>query len=425
MYRNTLFLMVLMVLLSLSSASAQGQQDMAAEGGREEVTLTMYHWFGPEVRETIEEINARFTAEHPDTKIVYESAPTDMYRNIIKVKLASGDAPDIFGVFPGTEVAEFAAAGHLMDLSDEAFTERFQEGALKVTKGEDGRVYSLPIDQNVIGVVYNRDIFDEVGVDVPRTWNELLEISQKIKDAGYYPLALGNADLWVNQLIPYAMAPSMVYAEAGDFDQLVYEGKKQFNGPEWRSVLEAYMELDERGFFQPGVLSTTYDQSIQLMALKKAAMVVNGNWIIAGIREASPDLNIGMFAFPAVASPEEDPWIAAAVGITIAGYKDTEYPERVKEYFDFWSDPEVISLYLQEKKAFPTVKGVEVDFDPAASEISSVLARSSTAPFPDQNWPSGVQDVFLKGYQSLFSGTMTIPQLLKAVDAEWEKRTAE
>lgn len=391
----------------------------------EEITLTMYHWFGPEVRETIEEINRRFSEKYPGTTVEYESAPTDMYRNIIKVKLASGDAPDIFGVFPGTEVVEYSAAGHLMDLSDEPFIERFMDGSLQVTRGEDGKVYSLPVDQNVIGAVYNRDIFEKAGVEVPETWNELLAVCEKIKAAGYYPLALGNADLWVTQLLPYALVPGMVYADTPNFDQLVYEGKKKFNSPGWSKVLERYIELDEAGYFQPGVLSTTYDQTIQLMAMGKAAMVVNGNWIIAGIREANPDLDLGMFAFPSAATSSDESWISAAVGITIAGYRDTEHPERVKDYLEFWSEPEIVSLYLNAKKAFPTVRGIEVDFDPAANEISKVLAKSNTAPFPDQNWPSGVQDVFLKGYQSLFSGAMTIPEVLDSVDEEWVKRTAE
>ncbi len=420
MKRQTLFVLALILIVPVAAfAGGAGESEPVED---EPVVLDMYHWFGPEMRETIEEINGRFTAE-TGIEVSYESAPTDQYRNVIKIKLASGDAPDIFGVFPGTEVVEFSDAGHLANLSGQGFMDRVMEGATVVTRGSDGDVYALPLDQNVIGVVYNRAIFNEVGLDVPTSWDEFLSACRDLKDAGYYPLALGNADLWVTQLIPYAMA-SIIYKEIPNFDAEMYAGERSFNGPEWRAVMEAYMELQDREFFHPGVLSTTYDQTIQLMALEQAAMVVNGNWIIAGIREANPDLDLGMFPFPSVEAGETA-WISGAVGIAMGAFADSENLDAAMQYLEFWTRPEIISDYLMAKKAFSTIKGVSVDFDPAAGEIGGYLAETNTYPFPDQNWPSGVQDVFLKGYQAVFAGEMTIPEMLQSVDDEWAARTAQ
>lgn len=421
MKRMAFFIAAALMIVPVAAFAAAATESEPAED--EPVVLDMYHWFGPEMRETIEDINSRFTAA-TSIEVSYESAPTDQYRNVIKIKLASGDAPDIFGVFPGTEVVEFSDAGHLANLSGQGFMNRVMEGATVVTRGSDGDVYALPIDQNVVGVVYNRAIFDEVGLGVPTSWDEFLDACQELKDTGYYPLALGNADLWVTQLIPYAMAPSMIYKEIPAFDAEMYAGKRSFNGPEWTAVMEDYMELENRGFFHPGVLSTTYDQTIQLMATEQAAMVVNGNWIIAGIREANPDLDVGMIPFPSVEAGETA-WISGAVGITIGAFADSENPDAAMQYLEFWTRPEIISDYLMAKKAFSTIKGVSVDFDPAAGEIGAYLAETNTYPFLDQNWPSGVQDVFLRGYQAVFAGEMTISEMLQSVDDEWAARTAE
>jgi len=201
-----LFLLILLVLAPMVIFAGGKAEAEPAAPAEEAIVLDVYHWFGPEMRDAIEEINGLFKAE-TGIEIVYESAPTDQYRNVIKIKLASGDAPDVFGVFPGTEVVEYSDAGHLAALGGQSFMNRVMEGSTVVTRGSDGEVYALPIDQNVVGVVYNREIFQTVGVDVPETWDDFLDVCQAIKDAGYYPLALGNADLWVTQLIPYAMAP--------------------------------------------------------------------------------------------------------------------------------------------------------------------------------------------------------------------------
>jgi raffinose/stachyose/melibiose transport system substrate-binding protein len=412
--KKTLFFLVSILILSTLLGGI-------VWGADKPVTLKFYHWIGTDAQAAVAEIDAKFMKENPDIKVEFESAPTDQYRNVIKTKLASGDAPDVFGVSPGTDVRDYSKAGYLMDLSNEPYVKNVMDGALRVTRGENRKVYSIPWDMNVITVIYNKKIFTKLGLKVPTNWTEFLAVCEKIKRAKIYPIALGNKDLWVTQLIPYAMAPSMIYAKNPEFDADMYNGKVKFNGAEWKAVIARYLELNKKGYFHPGVLGTTYDQTVQLVATEKAAMVVNGNWILAPIRQANKNLELGMFPMPAVKAGE-DPWISSAVGTTTAISAKTPYPEQAKKFMEFWMRPDNITLYLKEKKAFSTVKGITVDFDPAAKELAPYLAKGKTYPFLDQNWPNGVQDVFLKGYQELFAGETT-GKVLNDVDKEWADRT--
>jgi len=131
-----------------------------------------------------------------------------------------------------------------------------------------------------------------------------------------------------------------------------------------------------------------------------------------------------MFPFPSV-DAGETAWISGAVGITLAASADSDNLDAAMQYLEFWTRPEIISKYLMAKKAFSTIKGVSVDFDPAAGEIGAYLAKTNTYPFLDQGWPTGVQDVFLKGYQSVFAGQMSIEEMLQSVDDEWAARVAD
>lgn len=415
-----------------SSSGVEPKQQASMETTKEEekkteetkpVNLKFYHWIGTDARTVIDEINSAFMEEYANVTVEFESAPTDQYLNVIKTKLASGDAPDVFGVFPGTEVKDYAKAGYLMDLSSEPYVNDISEGALKVVRGEDGKIYSIPMDMNVLVVTYNKKIFSDLGLSVPNSWDEFLSVCEKIKQAKIIPIALGNKDLWVTQLIPYAMAPSMIYAKNPGFDQDMYDGKVKFNGPEWKEIIERYLDLNKKGYFNTGVLGTTYDQTVQLIATGKSAMVVNGNWILAPIRQANKDLDLGMFPLPAV-DAGEDITVSSAVGSTTAISASTKVPVEAKKLLAFWMKPEMVKKYLAEKKAFPTLKGIEVNFDPAAKELNPYLAKGKTYPFLDQNWPKGVQDVFLKGYQEIFAGK-SMEEVLSDVDNEWTARTGK
>jgi len=383
------------------------------------VVLKFFHWIGNDAGPVVEEINKRFETENPGITVEFESLQTDQYDTVLKTRLAAGDAPDVFGVFPGTKKDPFVSAGYLMDLSSEPWAARVSQGSLGVAIN-DNKVYALPMDQNVLGVIYNKKIFADLGLEVPKTWDQFLEVSQKIKDAGSTPIALGNKDLWVTQLIPFAMAPSKIYRDNPMFDQEMYDGKMSFAGSDaWKKMMADYIELDKRGFFNKGVLGTTYDQTVQLISSEKAVMTVNGNWMIAPIKQANPDINLGMFPLPYTEDGTE-PWVSSAVGSMMAISSSTKHPEEAQKYVEFWARPDIMALYLKEKKAYATLTDVDVDLDPAAAEMVPALKVGSYN-FLDQKWPIGVQDQMFKDIQGVFAGSITIDEMFQNMDKVFQE----
>ncbi|HET8843186.1 MAG TPA: extracellular solute-binding protein, partial [Ktedonobacteraceae bacterium] len=258
------------LLLEACSSSA------TSTSGQQPVTLKFFHWIGTDAGPVVAEINKRFHTENPTITVQFSSIASDQYETVLKARLAGGDAPDLFGVFPGAKFYPYARAKYIADLSQEPWVARLQDGAKRVVTYTDGKIYTLPLDQNAIGVIYNKQIFSQHSLSVPTNWADFVTVCEKLKSAGMTPLALGIKDQWVDQLIPYAMAPSAIYHQTLDFDKQLLAGTSTFAKSAWPRMMQDYLDLNAHGYFNRGALGTTYDQTTQLIAAGKAAMVVNG-----------------------------------------------------------------------------------------------------------------------------------------------------
>jgi raffinose/stachyose/melibiose transport system substrate-binding protein len=389
-------------------------------GGQQPVTLKFYHWIGTDAGPVVAEINKRFHAENPNITVQFSSNASDQYETVLKARLAGGDAPDIFGVYPGAKFYPYAKAKYIADLSDEPWVSRLLAGTKRVISYTDGKIYALPMDANAIGVIYNKEIFQQHGLSVPTNWTEFLAVCEKLKSAGVTPLALGIKDQWVDQLIPYTMAPSAIYRENGDFDKQLVTGTSSFSHSAWTQMMKDYLDLNARGYFNKGALGTTYDQTTQMIAAGKAAMVVNGNWILAPIRRLNPGLQLGMFPMPYVQAGQPI-WVSFGVGTTTAISATTKYPAEARKYLQFWARKDIMQLYLKEKVAYSSFTDItNPALDPAAQDMLTPL-KVGTYSSLDQNWPVGVQDVMLKDIQSVFAGSMSTAQMLKEMDTAFQK----
>lgn len=403
--RLKLFLLVALVLVALAiilvlngCAKDKSATSSNLDASDKPITLTMYHWMGTETGTAVAQINEKFHEAYPSITIRYENAPVDQYQSVIKTRFVSGDAPDIIGVFPGTWKEPFVDSGYLMDLSDSPWISRLDAKARDaMTTG--GKLYALPVDQNAIGVIYNKAIFRTLHLPIPRSWTQFLAACEKIKAAGIAPLALGTKDLWVTQIIPYAMAPTAIYSKHPAFDRNMYEGKQTFVGSPWERMLNDYADLEKRGYFNKGTLGLSYDQMVHVFATGKAAMMVMGSWAIMPVRLENPDAEIGMFPLP-YAEEGQSVWVSSAVSIGIGASSTTRYPEAVKKYIAFWARPEIYAILLKESKGFSTFKDVQVKMDPAQEEIAGYLSKG-TYGFLDQKWPPDVQESLFRGIQSL------------------------
>lgn len=190
---------------------------------------------------------------------------------------------------------------YLLDLEDLAAANDYETTAnaglmAACREVAGGTLKSIPYQPNVFAYFYNVDIFEEAGVTAPpATWDEFLDVCQKIKDAGYTPITNDNA--YIASLFGYHM--SRLIGEPAT-EEVVKNG--DWDNEAVLKTAQAYEELASRGFFSETIESNQWPagQNTEL-AMGTAAMYLNGSWLPNEVKDiAGEDFNWGCFSYPAV-----------------------------------------------------------------------------------------------------------------------------
>ncbi|WP_214628945.1 ABC transporter substrate-binding protein [Paenibacillus agaridevorans] len=366
------------------------------------------------------DLNEKFMQENQDIKVVYEGMPGSQFKEFLKARFSANDASDVIMIHPGlSDVIAYGKAGYLMDLSGESWIKNFTEASLKATSN-DGQIYAIPNDMNVLGVYYNKQIFTDLSIEIPTNWTQFLAAAEKIKQAGILPISIGNNDGWMTLAALYTMAPGTVYAQNPNFDAQLNAGETTFLEG-WKDMNAQWYSLDEKGYLTEKSTGVSLDQAQQAFATGKAAMYIDGNWSLPGIKAANPELEVGMIPMPSNADGQ--PVIAsAAVGTTFAINKNSKVVDAAKRYLEFWSKTETQKEWAKSQQAFMTINGETGDVDPSLQHIAEVVASGNSYPFLDQGWEFGGAGTaeLMTSAQGVYLKAINSDEMLKNMDKAWE-----
>ncbi len=369
----------------------------------------------------IPELNEKFMTENPGIKVTYEGMPGGQFKEFIKTRFAAGDASDVIMLHPALSgVSLYGKAGYLLDLSGEPWISNFTEASLKAATS-DGKVYGIPNDMIVMGVYYNKEIFEKLNLSTPKNWDEFVAAAETIKQSGTLPIAIGNNDGWMTLAALFTMAPSLVYGATPDFDAKLNEGTATFAGSaEWNDMVNKWFSLHDKGYITENNTGVSLDQAQKTFASGKAAMYIDGSWSLAGIKQTNPNLKVGMFAMPANAAGK-DIAASAAVGTTFAINKDSKVVDAAKKYLEFWSKAENQKMWTKSQQGFMTINGETGEIDEAFKEIADVVASGRSYPFLDQNWQQGgaATAEMMSSAQGVYLKIIKPEEMLKNMDNTW------
>lgn len=386
---------------------------------QEPVTVKVFLTADENVNKLFSEIHAQLEKENPDVKVDFQGAPNDQYETILNTKLATNDAPDVFLVFPFSGTKKYTKSNYLMPLDGEPWTSQMGEGALKQYT-VDGKLYAMPHGAfNTIGVFYDKKVFEKLNVTIPKNWQEFVTVCETIKKAGVTPIVLPSKELWINLLIPYSMAPTMIYGKDAAYDQKLLDDAVKWTDPEWKKLMEKYEFMVKNKFFNSSALSTTGEQANDMFVTGKAAMYVMGSWAAGDLAKRNPEGQFSMFPFPANES-EEELWIAAAGGPGLGVSSSSKAVEGAKNYLTFMAKPEIQDKIIN-GGGFPVQKNGEFKMSDALKEMAPFVSTGKTYPFLDQRWPSegGFSETFMKGVQEILVGKK-VDAVLQDLDKAWK-----
>jgi len=358
MKRLLVFIVTLVVVVGTLSIG------MAAEI---DVELTFWSW-RTEDKEQYEEIIAEFNKDYPHIHIKFVPYRNTEYNTILSTALQGGSGPDIMMLRTYGGLEPLANAGYLLPLNDyvPALGNFSRDVLAGMTNRRDGKIYGVPMATQNIQILYNKKLFEELNLTIPETWDELLQVAQKAKDAGFIPFANGTKDAWTNETLFGGIAPT--FYGGNDYYYEVIRGETTFEDPRLARALEKMLEL--RPYLPDNYEGVGYTDMQMMFAQEMAVMFVAGSYELGTMAQMNPDLEIGAFIVPG--ETRETPAynsIYADGGYGINA--DSEHIEEALEFIRFTATKEYGEMFTSKLKQISAIPGVSSDY-PALKRIIEI-----------------------------------------------------
>ncbi|QTH44454.1 extracellular solute-binding protein [Cohnella sp. LGH] len=342
-------------------------------------------------------------------KVELQALPGGDYDNLIKTRFSTGDFPDLFLMQPGTkQYVKLRAAETLHEWSGESGIWDNVFDSIKQAQVENDKIFGVPYGSTgMMGVFYNKEVFKQAGVDVPKNYADLIEIAKKIKAAGFTPFYEGVKDAWPPQVFYYTGWVTQVDPAIGD------EGVAKLNRnelkfadiPELKDLFAKQKELKELDLYQKNVMAGTYDEMQNEMGDGKVAMAFMLDGIVSQLEQKFGkdwvNNNLGFFPFPSAADQGT---------AMITPPNQLMVPEKAKnrdaaiELVKFMLQPDNVNLFYANKPGIPIFEGATSELYPVQQDVKAYIDAGKsrvniqnrlTASFVD--FSKTLQNFFLKG----------------------------
>jgi multiple sugar transport system substrate-binding protein len=390
----------------------------------EQVTLKVMHNYAPDDTHNpvLMKVFEDFMAANPDIKIEDE-----IYSDLdipLKVETAfmAGQEPDIvFNNWASSKKTwvDQGVSIPVDDLMSEwGFEGQFIPEALKSATDPKGRLVAFPLEGFTWPVWYNTDILEKAGVEVPKTVDELIEASKKIREAGYEPFVTGGTD-WSG----YAVFTSILQTVLSDEEMREVFGNGGFaENEKAMEGIRLFTKLRDEGVFATNTEGLQADAMNAMFFDEKAAMMQAGAWSFGSLPEEMHD-HVALGGFPILASdsPHEKPIIYAGFGkgvwITRNGAQKLDAARRFIQYL---FSPEVIKMFVVETAMASPINTIEIapgELSPFMQSTIDYVKDATIVDITDNYVPQDAWDALYKASALAFIPGTTPEEIA----AEWDK----
>lgn len=398
-----------------NSESTEGAADESAgEESTEQIELTVWQ-LKSEITDTIQNVFDKYTEEHPNVKITCDIPGGSDYDTTIKAQMASGNYPDIYMVNSYSNMQSHAESGNALDMSDEPWLDSINEAFLP-SISVDGVVYGMPTETDGIGVIYNKDLFEQAGIEeMPETLTELEEVCTKLEEAGITPFAVSYKDSWtINHVF------SIIQSEVlnmGEFVEAMESGEGTFNTPEIEQAFQVLDLINEHCNENP--YDSDYNNACTIFANGECAMLASGLWAMTNVNKINPDINVGVFALP-VSEKAEDCKLAVDNSAVWCIPPKSDHPEEAKKVLEWLASEEGCAAMADECDLYMPFDGAKLpgNIPGAWEDIQRYIDDGNVTDVAFLMYPSG----FTAGdaLQMYFIGDYSVEDCMNAWDESWQ-----
>ena len=331
--------------------------------------LVIESWRNDDLSIWQDKIIPAFEAKNPDIKVKFQPTAPKEYDAALRAKLDGGTAGDLITCRPFDAALQLFQNGKLDLLTGMPELQNFPDFALAAWSTDDGAAtFCMPMASVIHGFMYNKDIFKELGLEVPTTEAEFFAVLDKIKENGsYIPMAMGTVDQWEAATMGYTnIGPAYWKGEEGR--KALVEGSAKLTDPAYVEPFEVIARW--KPYLGDGFEAQTYPDSQNLFTLGRAAVYPTGSWEISPFGK---DATFEMGAFkPPVKNAGDKCYISDHVDIGMGINAASPNKEAAKKFVEWVGSPEFAELYGNALPGFIPLAKAPIKFeDPVAQEFVS------------------------------------------------------
>ena len=362
----------------------------------------------------IDQFVAKQKEEGRDVTVKLELPSVNEADELLKTRLASGDSPDVFALHAVNDIPVYDKAGYLEDLSGEPFVEKMYDTVSPaVTK--DDRVLALPLETLQWGYIYNKDLFEKHGVELPQTLTEMKAVVKTFEDAGVTPFIRAYKDSYIPQLfLPLTVGALESTTQKGFVEKMnADEGSFADLQDEMFPIIDLVHAHGTDRPFEVG-----QDQGAAAFAAGEAAMWVQGPWMAESLMATNPDFNFGVAALPINEDPNAT-LIDLSTSTSLAVSKQSEVKDVAKEFVNYVLD-EQDSSELYESLGFNPISDVHT-FEPYPWLADSAKYVEEGKVYQDPIIPAAVKSASEKLLQSYYAEDASQDEVVEGLDRAWQE----
>lgn len=363
--------MVLAAMMLLSLCSFAAAEDVV------ELEF-VYHKTESNAIDAMETVINNFNAANPGIKVNFVQVPDSA--TVLQSRAQLNEMPDMFGCTTGNMFELMFEDGIIMDLTGQEFLSSVEPSSLEMST-YNGKNWRLPYSLSCYGLYVRTDIFEEQGLALPTTWDELMDVCEKLTAAGITPFALPDKTM-VYQRMERMM--SFMSEDDTEFKQIAAGELEAKDSKLLQNYANAALQIVN--YMTPESLGAEYTESYQQLIAGQAAMTINGGWSLATLKDYDPDIKVALIPMPNPTGEESKVVVSIDTNFCISS--STKHPEECLKFFEYLAQPEVAQVYADKEGSPCVINGVTVS-TPELSVISEAMAEGKICLSQNAIWPSG------------------------------------
>ncbi len=377
----------------------------------------------PAPRATMEKMIADFGALHPELNIETTVIDREAYKTQIR-NFLTANAPDVATWYAANRMGPYVDAGLFEDVSDLWAEPEIAEN-LASTKGAltiDGKQWGVPYTYYQWGVYYRKDIYDELGLSEPATFEEMKANCQAILDSGKKCFTIGTKYLWTaGGWFDYLNMRTNGF----DFHMELAGGEVPWTDDRVKATFANWRELIDMGAFIDNHQTYSWQEALPFMVQGDAAAYLMGNFAVAPLREAGlDDSKLDFYQFPAINPDVEMAEDAPTDTFHIPANATNK--EAARAFLRFVVSPDVQTEINNGENLgqLPVNAQASVDDDKFLQEGFAMLSSNSpggVAQFWDRDASAEMAKVSMEGFQEFMVKPDNLDRILAKLERARER----